>query len=71
MPSFQRDLLPLWEPSSSDNATEKTAEATPSMILIAVPPDLESALRAVVRDVDGVDSDLREKISERLPTIED
>lgn len=49
MPSLQRHLLPLWEPSSSANATERTEEATTSMILIAVPPALESALRAVVR----------------------
>eukprot|EP00903_Cladosiphon_okamuranus_P007135 g6930.t1 len=41
------------------------------MILISVPPALESALRAVVRDVDGVDPDLRDKISGHLPSIED
>lgn len=48
MPFDRRNhLLPLWDSSSSIADTEKPEET--QMILISVPPALESALRAVVR----------------------
>eukprot|EP00752_Nemacystus_decipiens_P011015 g9788.t1 len=65
----RKHLLPLWDSSSSTVDSEKQEET--QMMLISVPPALEGALRAVVRDVDGVDPDLREKISDRLTSIED
>lgn len=45
MPSTSSSLLPLWDSDSSANSEKST------MILISVPPALESALRAVVRYV--------------------
>lgn len=59
MPSAKLDhLLPLWDSdsSASTTVTEKPEHQTQqqqqeSMILISVPPSLESALRAVARCV--------------------
>lgn len=50
MPFGRRNhLLPLWDSGSSTIDTDKPEEE--QMILVSVPPALESALRAVVRCV--------------------
>ena len=55
----RKHLLPLWDSSSSTVDTEKPEET--QMILISVPPALESALRAVVRwGTGGVSQELRD-----------